>query len=103
MENNEIKYEKRDVNVPFVLGVSAALIIVLVIILVVLTDYFTSAKEEMVYEVQLKPESAELKQLQAEEYERLHTYELLDADSKTYRIPIDRAMKLVAEESSGQN
>jgi hypothetical protein len=103
MKNNEIKYEKRDVNVPFVIGISAALIVILVVILVALLDYFTTAKEEMVYEVQLKPESAELKKLQAEEYEILHSYQLLDAGSKTFRIPIDQAMKLVAEESSPQN
>jgi hypothetical protein len=98
--NNTAGYEKRDVNIVMIIGSSVFLVAILVIILVFLVDYFVETKEEMVYEIQLKPESVELKTLEAADEEILNGYKVLDEKRGVYRIPIDRAMELLAKEES---
>ena len=95
-------YEKHDINVPKVIGVSVFLIIILVAILIVLNDFFVSEKEKVVYETLLKPESNELLDLKAKELDVLNSYKTLDAERGIYQIPIERAMQLLAEEYSQQ-
>ena len=102
-DNNNAGYEKRDVNIVMVIGLSVFLVVVLAIILVLLMDYFVGTKEQMVYEAQLQPESVDLKQLEAADKEELTTYKVLDADRGVYRIPIERAMELLAKEASSAN
>ncbi len=92
-------YEKKDVNAGRILmfvGLTAA---ILVVIIWLLSDYFTATTEEQIYEAQLKPESAALRELRAREEETLGSYKLLDSTKGTYQIPIDRAMKVMAEEA----
>lgn len=93
-------YEKKDVNVKMIIGVGLTSVIILIIIFVILNDYFTVMETEAVYEAQLKPESAMLKELRTEDEKILTTYKLIDAEKGVYRIPIDRAMHLLAEEAS---
>jgi hypothetical protein len=95
-------YEKHDINVPKVIGISVLLIIILVGILIVLNDFFVSEKEKVVYETLLKPESNELLDLRATELDILNSYKTLDAEKGTYQIPIERAMQLLADEYSHQ-
>ena len=102
-DNNKAGYEKRDINVAMVIGLSVFLVAILVIILVFLMDYFVETKEEMVYEIQLKPESVDLKTLEAEDKKILNSYKVLDAGQGVYRIPIERAMELLAKEESKTN
>ncbi|MFH1699380.1 MAG: hypothetical protein ABIE07_02235 [Candidatus Zixiibacteriota bacterium] len=90
-------YEKRDVNILKVLGYGAGLIAVLVIILIFLFDYYFATREELVYEMELKPISAELRELRAQEAELLSSYGLIDEKNEVYRIPIEAAMKLMAD------
>jgi hypothetical protein len=101
--NNSAGYEKRDVNIVMVVGLSVFLVAVLVVILVLLMDYFVETKEQMVYEAQLQPESVDLKTLKAAEDKELNSYEVLDAEKGVYRIPVDRAMELLAREPSTSN
>ena len=101
-DNNSAGYEKRDVNIFMVIGLSVFLVAILVVILVFLMDYFVDAKEQMVYEVQLQPESVDLQSLEAADKEELSTYKILDAERGIYRIPIEQAMELLAKEASGK-
>jgi hypothetical protein len=94
---NNAGYEKKDVNLKFVIGFSIFAIIFFVVILVFLTDYYITSESEIIYEKQLKPESITLKDILREEEEILTTYKILDAEKGVYRIPIDRAIKLLAE------
>jgi hypothetical protein len=103
VENNSAGYEKRDVNIMMVIGLSVFLVALLVVILIFLMDYFVDAKEQMVYEVQLQPESVELQSLETADKEALSTYKILDAEQGIYRIPIERAMELLAKEASSTN
>ncbi len=96
-------YEKRDVNIFMVIGLSVLSVVFLIIILVFLIDYFVESKEQMIYEAQLQPESADLNGLLVAEEEELTSYKILDIERGVYRIPVDRAMELLVKEASNTN
>jgi hypothetical protein len=91
-------YEVRDISWITLLWIGAVIIIGLMVFVVVLDSYFTVAKEQQIYEYVLKPQSKELRELKSREQEILNAYGQLDAQKGIYRIPIDRAMQLLAEE-----
>lgn len=103
VNKNNVRYEKKDVNLLSVFGLSAIVIIIFIVILVFLINYFVQSKEEIVYEKQLKPESVELKDLITAEKEKLSTYKILDPAKGIYQIPIERAMELLAGEAPDNN
>lgn len=92
-------YEKRDVNLLKVFIYGLLGIVVVVVLVIFMLDYFTATREELVYESVLKPESTSLRELRAREDEELNSYELIDEEQGRYRIPITRAMELLAEEA----
>ena len=102
-DNNSAGYEKRDVNISMVIGLSVLSVVLLIIILVFLIDYFVESKEQMIYEAQLQPESADLNSLLVAEEEELTSYKVLDIERGVYRIPVDRAMELLVKEASNTN
>jgi len=102
-ENNSVGYEKRDINILMVIGISVLSVAILIVILIFLVDYFVESKEQMVFETQLRPESVDLNSLISAEEEELTTYKVLDAERNIYRIPIDRAMDLMVREASNNN
>jgi uncharacterized membrane protein YukC len=99
-QKDTVGYEKKDVNAKMIIGVGLSSVLILIIIFVVLSDYFTVMETEAVYQAQLKPESVTLNELRAEDEKILTTYKLIDAEKGVYRIPIERAMHLLAEEAS---
>lgn len=96
-------YETSDINVRKIVLVAVAVIVIVIISLIALNEYFVSLKEEYVYDMVLKPESVTLRDLRATEDEVLNSYKLLDSTAGVYRIPIDRAMELMAEEAYRQS
>jgi hypothetical protein len=92
-------YEKQDVNLTKVFFFGILGVVILTVIVLFALDYFTAAKEEAVYEAVLKPQSAPLRELRAREEEELNSYAVLDAQKGIYRIPIERAMELMANEA----
>ena len=92
-------YEKRDVNILKVSLYGVAGVIVLVVLIVLMFDFFTSSREKLVYESVLKPESITLRELRARETQELESYGVIDAAKGIYRIPIKRAMELMASEA----
>jgi hypothetical protein len=92
-------YEKRDINPVKVFLFGMAGVVVIVVLVIFMVNYFTATREELVYEAVLKPESTALRELRAREEEELNTYAVLDAKKGIYRIPIKRAMELMAEEA----
>jgi hypothetical protein len=97
-KSENIRYEKRDVKSVMIIAIAVVIVAVLTVIIIVLNDYFIAEKEEMIFNVVLKPESSEIRDLRAHETEVLTTYKLIDPVRGVYRIPIDRAMQLLAEE-----
>ena len=96
-DNKSSGYEKKDINVIRVIGIGITVIVLIVLAIVLLDEYFISAREKLMYEVVLRPESTKLRELRAREIEELNSYKLLDAGKDIYRIPIERAMKILAE------
>jgi len=92
-------YEKRDVNAGKIMLFVALFAVFLAVTIVLLNDYFTAATEEQIYDAVLRPESAALRELRAREDEMLNSYKILDSTKGTYQIPIERAMKLMADEA----
>jgi hypothetical protein len=92
-------YDKREVNVRAAILIGAVIVLVIAVFLIVLSDIFVLKKEQMMYDYVLKPESAPLRDLRAREMEELTTYKLLDPAKRIYRIPLSRAMELMADES----
>ena len=92
-------YEISDVNVGKIVGLGAGIVVFLIIAFIVLNSFFIKSKEDLVYERVLKPGNPKLIELQQKEEKILNSYGVVDSAKGVYRIPIDRAMKLVAEES----
>ena len=108
MEQNDVQqsidhgdggYEKRDVNLARILVYGLLGILILTAVVVFALDYFTAVREEIIYEARLRPESAQLRDLRAREEQELNSYAVLDGSKGIYRIPIDRAMEVIAEEA----
>ncbi len=92
-------YEKEDINIQSVFGWALATIVLIAAMLIFLVDYFVVEKEKEVYQAVLKPESPKLMLLRITEEDILNNYAVIDANKGIYRIPIDSAMKILAQES----
>ncbi len=92
-------YEKRDVAVGKLILATAGITIFVAAFVIVLFQFFTLESEEQVYDAVLAPESTVLLDLRAKEDEILNSYAVVDSTKGIYRIPIDQAMKLVADEA----
>jgi hypothetical protein len=97
--NSQSGYEKRDANAAKIIGYGVAGVVLIVVILIFVYQLFISTSEELVDEMVLKPQSAAIRELRAREAEELNSYKLLDPEKQIYRIPIDRAIKLMADEA----
>ena len=92
-------YEKKDVNVKAIVITGIFIALFIIVSLIMLNEYFTAEKESLVEEVVLEPDTTiSLMELRAVEDTALTSYELLDSTKKVYRIPILRAMEIIAEE-----
>ncbi|RMH73831.1 MAG: hypothetical protein D6675_01395 [Gemmatimonadetes bacterium] len=90
-------YEKKDVNLLQMIVVTLIIIAIIIGFLVGLDNWFTFTAEKRIKDVVLQPEAADYRDLRAHEDDVLTTYAVLDDSAGVYRIPIDRAMKLMAE------
>ncbi|HOD65998.1 MAG TPA: hypothetical protein PLR32_07565 [candidate division Zixibacteria bacterium] len=92
-------YDTSDVNVTKALVVGVLLTLLVIAFAVVLNEYFIAVTEEISYEQQRAPESKALRELRAREVEQLESYGVQDGAAGSYRIPIERAMELQAQEA----
>ena len=93
-------YDRSEPNVRFIAAFGASTLVLLVLIVLALQFYFDRVLEQEVYLKVLAPESQALVDLRAREDEELHAYRYLDRDKGTVRLPIERAMELIASEYS---
>ena len=98
MAHSEMGYEKKDVNVSKIVGYALVSIIILIAILVFLNEFFIFQVEGIKMERD-SVVSTELRDLSAAEEETLNSYKVLNAEKNIYQIPIDRAMKMIADEA----
>lgn len=91
-------YEKKDVNVPLVLWISAAVAVLIVLSVLFVQQYVTMQAESAAYEIRLKPENPQLLELRAHEDAALVATKVLDSTKGIYQIPIERAIELTIEQ-----
>lgn len=92
-------YEKKDVNVTKTLIATVLIVLFLIASVLFVDEIFVHEKEQVIADVVLKPVSITLLDLRATEDEVLSSYKLLDPQNGTYRIPIERAIKVYADEA----
>ena len=95
-------YEKKDTSARSILIVAVISVVIVVISVILMNELFVATREELVDEMVLRPESAALRDLRAREAATLYSYDVVDSTRGIYRISIDRAMKLMAEEAYAQ-
>ncbi len=91
-------YEKRDINVKNIAVFTFIFIVVLTVGLMMINEWFIKTKEDLYYEMVLKPKNQELLQLHAREDSVMNSYGIADSTG-AFRIPIDSAIALVAAEA----
>jgi hypothetical protein len=98
-KHDEVAHEKTDVNLSGIVIVAVVSVVILITSLILLDDIFVlwveRDKQEYVYGVP----SAELNTIRSKASEKLNRYAVLDADKGVYQLPIERAMKLIADEA----
>jgi len=92
-------YEKQDVSAWKVGLVGFASLLLLVLAIVVINQIFSLTRLSLYYETVLRPESKALREQRSREEEMLNSYGVIDVKAGIYRIPIVRAMKLLADEA----
>jgi hypothetical protein len=92
-------YEKKDASVAWIATIALLIVAVIAAFAIGLNEYFLISKESLIYDQQLSTRNKVLRDLRATEEEALNSYKVLNADSGRYQIPIDRAMKLMADEA----
>jgi len=97
---NDTGYDRQDPNVRFIAALGGVLIVVLIAAVFGVQYYHDLLYEQQVFVRVLEPESKELLDLRAREDEQLMTYRYLDREAGTVRIPIDRAIELLAKEAA---
>ena len=99
VDNGSAGYEKKDINVFWIVMITVVVVGVIIVSGIVLNEYYISTKEAIIHETVLSTESAPRRDLRASEEEVLGSYKVLDQATGKYRIPIDRAMQLIANEA----
>lgn len=94
----EAGYEIADINVYKILGFVSSVVVFLIVAFILMNSYFISSKEQIYYEQVLQPGSEELRQLREQADEQMNSYAIIDSAENIYQIPIDQAMKSIADE-----
>ena len=96
MDDKKLTHQDTNTTVIAVAGLVGA--VLLVIALVWLKSYFFLVRNQVEEKQVLTVDNPKLKDLHAREHEELTTYGWVDKEAGTVRIPIERAMELVAAE-----
>ncbi len=98
-EGVEVAFEDEGANNSKVFIIGILGLVVFVLSLVGLNDYFLLAREKTIVEMDLGVPSVPLQEMRDKNTATLQSYKLLDSSKAAYRIPIDRAMRIMAVES----
>jgi len=93
-------YERGEPNSWMIVAWGAGAVLALALVIAGIQFYFDRVKEQQVYQKQMEPVSADLVSLRAKEDAHLHSYAYLDRNKGVVRIPIGRAMDLLAKEAA---
>jgi hypothetical protein len=93
-------FDRAEPNVRFIAIFGAGTLVLLVVAVLGLQFYYDRVLEEQVFVKVQEPVAQTLVDLRTREDEELHTYRYLDREKGTVRLPIERAMELLASESA---
>ena len=93
-------FDRSEPNVRFIAIFGAGTLVLLVVCLFGLQYYYDRVLEEQVFVKVQEPVSRTLVDVRTREDEALHSYRYLDRDKGTIRLPIERAMELLASEAT---
>jgi hypothetical protein len=96
----ELGFDRTEVQTVPVLVVTVVIVGFIVAVCIGCAIYYNSFREAEVERLQLEPVSKDYVDLQAREEKQLNTYGTIDKNAGTVRLPIDKAMSLVVEESA---
>lgn len=90
-------YEKADIQLRWVAVVGLLFVVLLVAISIGTKSQFIKDKNDVIYEQVLQPNSPQLRDIRAHEEALLNDYQIINRNKDVYQIPIDQAMKVMAE------
>lgn len=93
-----IDYDHRDARAGLIAAVSGAILVLLVVMIIGVYWLYVVAYERIDQEVYSGAPSKELMAIREREEENLHRYSFIDKEKGIVRIPIDRAMEILAAE-----
>ncbi len=93
-----IDYDHRDARAGLIAAVSGAILALLVVMIVGVYWLYVVAYERIDQQVYSGAPSKELMAIREREEENLHRYSFIDKEKGIVRIPIDRAMEILAAE-----
>jgi hypothetical protein len=93
-------YDRREPNYKVLLPFVAVCFLLFLVIVFGVSQYYEIFRDQLVEERVLQPESQELHAVRAMEQNYLNTYGVVDKDKGVVRIPIERAMQLVAADAA---
>lgn len=91
-------YDRHDPNVRFLALFGFATLVLLALVIAGIQYYHDRVKEQQIFVKVLAPESSALQALRAREDQELHSYQYLNREKGIVRLPIERAMELLARE-----
>jgi hypothetical protein len=97
---NREGFDRSEPDVRTIAAFGVITVVLLVAVVLGLQFYFDRVLEQQVYVQVLAPESPALNTLHAREDEELHSYRYLDREKGVVRLPIERAMSLLAAEAA---
>ena len=93
-------HEKRDVRPGVVALITGASLVVLIVAIVALNEYFVSVQDSVREEQAAADTSVTLSELRLREDSLLTTQGVTDSVAGVYRIPIERAMEIMASKAN---
>jgi hypothetical protein len=93
-------FDRSEPNVRFIAIFGAGTLVLLVVAVLALQFYYDRVLEEQVFVKVQEPVAQNLVDLRAREDEALHSYRYLDREKGSIRLPIERAMELLASEAA---
>lgn len=98
-----IDYDHRDARAGLIAAVSGAILALLVVMIIGVYWLYVVTYERIDQQVYSGAPSKELMAIREREEENLHRYSFIDKDRGIVRIPIDRAMDILAAEYAAGN
>lgn len=93
-------YDRHEVNARLVGGVVLGSVLFIVASIFAVQLYFDRNFEQQVYVKVLSPVADDLQNLRAREDQELHSYQVINREQGLVRLPIGRAMELLAAEAA---